>query len=103
MIKEAVVMKLQKKSRDQLQYIQCTVFRRLAFSQNTVAHFSLALLKFSHAAKKRWLDKAFFGKTLNDSCCVKPIVKTTLCFFCRTFLNKFRQICEICSLSLDSV
>ena len=52
MIKEAVAMKLQKKCRDQLH------IPGLDFSQNAVAHFSLlALLKFSHAAKKRRSDK----------------------------------------------
>ena len=41
-----------------LQYIQCTVFQQLDFSQNIMAHFSLlALLKLSHAVKKRRSDK----------------------------------------------
>ena len=86
MIKEAISMKLQKKCRDQLQYIQCTVFRRLDFSQNIVVHFSLlALLKFSHAKKHRSNKHTSFLETLNDLCCVKLIVKTTLCFFVELF------------------
>ena len=78
MIKEAVAMKLQKKCRDQLR------IPGLDFSQNTVAHFSsLVLLKFSHAAKKCRSDKGanFLERTLNNSCCLKPIFKTTLWFF----------------------
>ena len=82
MIKEAVAMKLQKKCRDQL------IFRRLDFSHNTVAHFSLALLKSRQAAKKRRSDKPkSFWKDFKRFMLPETDCQNYLVFFCRTFLN----------------
>ena len=81
MIAEAVAMKLQKKCRDQI-HIPAIEF----FSKYRVALLA-GTFKIQPCCKKTSVRQAlkFFGKILNVSCCLKPIVKITLCFFVELF------------------
>ena len=81
-IKETVAMKLQKKCRDQLHISVIGFFSKY--------HGTLLLsgtLKIQPCCEKELVRQVckFFGKTLNNSCCLKLIVKTTLCFFVELF------------------
>ena len=101
MIKEAVAMKLPKKSKDQLHILAIGFF-----SNYSGALLLAGTFKIQPCCKKVSVQQVckLFGKTKNDSCCLKPIVKTTLCFFVELFYTNLDKIaCEICSLSHDGI
>ena len=100
MIKDAVAMKLQKKCRDQLHIPAIGFFSKY---RGALLAGTFKIQPCCERASVRQ-ERKFFGKTLNDSCCLKPIVNTTLCFLVELFqTNLDKTACEIRSLSLDSI